>query len=62
MWRGPRFGYEQVRGDEGMPWWQQQLLGVRLVLMAKQMAELGRAPGGSLTSTPARADPGVVCS
>ena len=45
-----------------MPWWQQQLLGVRLVLMAKQMAELGRAPGGSLTGTPARADPGVVCS
>lgn len=62
VWRGSRFGYEQVRGDEGMPWWQQQLLGVRLVLMAKQMAELGRASGSSLAGAPARADPGVVCS
>ena len=59
---GPRFGYEQVKGDEGMPWWQQQLLGVRLVLMAKQMAELSRGPGSSLAGAPGRVDPGIVCS
>jgi hypothetical protein len=54
----PSFGYQRVKGDAGLPWWQQQLPGVQLVLMAKQIAELG-GRGSALSPTP---QPGVVCS
>ena len=52
------FGYQRVKGDAGLPWWQQQLLGVQLVLMAKQVAELS----GQGAARPPDPQPGVVCS